>query len=312
MTRFFAALVGSIAIVSGAPSSAQNAYIPNAHDNTVSVIDTATNTVVGLPIPVGDFPFWRGGQSRRQQGLCREHGLWHAQEHCVGDRYVIATGDQHSVATANSSTVSVIDTATNTVVGTIPVFSPFGEAVAPDGSKVYVTSGSGVAVIDPTTNTVTATIPVGYIRPYGVAITPDGRKVYVVIEATGLFPVPGSVSVIDTATNMVVGSPIQVGTDPTGVAITPDGSTVYVTNEADKYCICDRHRDQHGGRRPSSRQRPVRIWRVHPAEICWDAWGHQLLWKEYLGVRALNAAAIALGFPTLQGLQTAVNAYCGE
>jgi streptogramin lyase len=40
MTRsFFAALAGSIAVVlGGAPSSVQNAYITNAHDNTVSVI----------------------------------------------------------------------------------------------------------------------------------------------------------------------------------------------------------------------------------------------------------------------------------
>jgi YVTN family beta-propeller protein len=68
MTRsFFAALVGAIAVVlGGAPLSAQNAYITklsaqnayitNFHGNTVSVIATATNTVVGLPIPVGDLP----------------------------------------------------------------------------------------------------------------------------------------------------------------------------------------------------------------------------------------------------------------
>jgi YVTN family beta-propeller protein len=35
---------------------AQNAYITNLGDNTVSVIDTATNTVVGSPIPVGSLP----------------------------------------------------------------------------------------------------------------------------------------------------------------------------------------------------------------------------------------------------------------
>lgn len=57
MTRSFsAALIAAIAIVlGGAPSSAQNAYITNAASNTVSVIDTATNTVVGT-IPVGNFP----------------------------------------------------------------------------------------------------------------------------------------------------------------------------------------------------------------------------------------------------------------
>jgi YVTN family beta-propeller protein len=58
MTRsFFAAVVGSIAIVLGsAPSSAQNAYITNFGSNTVSMIAAPTNTVVGLPIPVGPAP----------------------------------------------------------------------------------------------------------------------------------------------------------------------------------------------------------------------------------------------------------------
>jgi YVTN family beta-propeller protein len=36
---------------------AQNAYITNLGSNTVSVIATATNKVVGLPIPVGLSPF---------------------------------------------------------------------------------------------------------------------------------------------------------------------------------------------------------------------------------------------------------------
>jgi YVTN family beta-propeller protein len=35
---------------------AQNAYITNSGDGTVSVINTATNTVVGSPITVGNLP----------------------------------------------------------------------------------------------------------------------------------------------------------------------------------------------------------------------------------------------------------------
>jgi len=80
---------------------------------SVSVIDTATNTVVGSPIPVGTNP--------------------------VG---VAATpaGRFAYVANANSDTVSVISTATNTVVGSpIPVGSgPSGVALTPDGRFAYV------------------------------------------------------------------------------------------------------------------------------------------------------------------------------
>ena len=60
----------------------------------MSVIDTATNTVIGSPIPVGARPLG-----------------------------VAVTRDGSKVYTANSSdnTVSVIATATNTVTATIPV-----------------------------------------------------------------------------------------------------------------------------------------------------------------------------------------------
>src|SRR5215470_11885649 len=102
---FFAALVGTIAIVlSGAPSSAQNAYITNSGSNTVSVIDTATNTVVST-IPVGISP----------AGVA-----------------VTPDGSNVYVTNFTSNTVSVIDTATNTVVSTIPVGS------APDAFGIFI------------------------------------------------------------------------------------------------------------------------------------------------------------------------------
>ena len=43
-------------LLAPASARAQNAYITNAGDGTVSVINTATNTVVGSPITVGNFP----------------------------------------------------------------------------------------------------------------------------------------------------------------------------------------------------------------------------------------------------------------
>jgi YVTN family beta-propeller protein len=185
---------------------AQNAYIPNTGSNTVSVIDTATNTVTAT-IPVGSAP---------GSGVA-----------------VSPDSSKVYVTNAASNTVSVIDTATNTVTATIPVgVSPFGVAVTPDGSKVYVANediahpsgivGPGtVSVIDTATNTVTATIPVGS-APGGVAVTPDGTKVYVANAFSN------TVSVIATATNTVTTTiPAE---DPAGVAVTPDGTKVYVTN----------------------------------------------------------------------------------
>src|SRR6516162_6744504 len=104
------ALALTLACLLGPASTrAQNAYITNQASSTVSVIDTATDTVIAT-IPVGLVP--------------------------VGVA-VSPDGSKVYVTNALSNTVSVIDTATNTVSATIPVgISSLGVAVNPDGSKV--------------------------------------------------------------------------------------------------------------------------------------------------------------------------------
>jgi YVTN family beta-propeller protein len=109
---------------------AQNAYITNGGDNTVSVIDTATNTVVGSPIAVGGAP----------AGVA-----------------VTPDGSKVYVTNQLDNTVSVIATATNMVVGSPTVGdTPACVAITPDGSKVYVTNANGntVSVIATATNMV--------------------------------------------------------------------------------------------------------------------------------------------------------------
>jgi YVTN family beta-propeller protein len=86
-----AAMVVAVMCLLDSPQSlAQNAYITNASDNTVSVIATATNTVIGSPIAVGSYPF----------GVA-----------------VTPDGSKVYVANAGSNSVSVIATANNTVIG---------------------------------------------------------------------------------------------------------------------------------------------------------------------------------------------------
>lgn len=174
-----------------------NAYVANANDNTVSVIDTATNTVTAT-VPVGRAPV---------------------------SLALPPDGNSLYVVNDGANTVSVVDTATNTVVATVPVGSaPFGIAMSPSGASAYVTNlrGNSVSVIDTATNTVTATIPVGRF-PEGVAITPDGAFAYVVNDGDN------NASVIDTATLTVVAT-VPVGAIPGPVAVSPDGKLVYVGN----------------------------------------------------------------------------------
>src|SRR3979490_3151226 len=116
------------------------AYVTNTFANTVSVIDTASNTVVAT-IAVGGGPF----------GVA-----------------ITPDGNRAYVANLFDNTVSVIDTAKKTVVATVALGNaPFGVAITPDGTRAY-TTGDPVSVIDTASNTVVATVEDP--NAYGVAI----------------------------------------------------------------------------------------------------------------------------------------------
>ena len=108
--------VATIAVGGGPGSVAVNpagtrAYVTNSGSDTVSVVDTATNTVVATP-PVGDAS---GAVAINPAGT-----------------RVYVTG---------SDTLSVIDTTTNNVVATIAVGEdPTAVAFNPAGARVYVTN----------------------------------------------------------------------------------------------------------------------------------------------------------------------------
>ena len=254
---FVALLAVLVLVVAGAAlpaGAAPFAYVTNASSNTVSVIDTATNTVVAT-VPVGNGevanPFlFPSGVAVTPDG--KHTYVTNASSNTVSvidtaTNTVVATvpvginpygvaiapdGKRAYVANANSNTVSVIDTATNTVVATVlPDTGPIGVAITPDGKYAYVTninSGDG-SVIDTTSNTVVASIGLGGAseggNPDGIAITPDGKHAYVT-HFGGSFS--STVSVIDTATNTVVAT-LPAGTGSAGVAVTPDGKHAYVT-----------------------------------------------------------------------------------
>ena len=154
-------------------------YIPNEGDDTVSVIDTATNTVTAT-IPVGrrsgarwclpDGSAVYVAELRRWHGVGDRHSDQHGDGHHPRRRWLRVPGGAAGWVSGlrprrSSDTVSVIDTATNTVTATIPVGEGpqfFGVAL-PDGSAVYIPHPDSrtVSVIDTATNTVTATVQVG-------------------------------------------------------------------------------------------------------------------------------------------------------
>jgi len=206
---------------------------------TVSVIDTATNTLIAT-VPVGSYPIGVAVNPEETKVYVTNRDSSTVSVIDTATNTVTATipietgangiavspdGKKVYVTDLDTSAVSVIDAATNTVTDTVNVgYTPFGIAVSPDGKKAYVTNAdsSTVSVIDTATNTVTATVPVGQ-WPLGVAVSPDGKKVYVANEGSNI------ISVIDTATNTVIAT-VEVGDQPFGVSVTPDGTKIYVAN----------------------------------------------------------------------------------
>ena len=127
-------------LLPGLALGAPFAYIANESTDNVSVIDTATNTVVAT-VPVGNGPT------------------------AVA---VNPASPRVYVANTSGNTVSVIDTTTHTVVATVAVgIGPLGVAVNPAGTQAYVVSFAldAILVINTATNTVSA--PSSAPRPPG-------------------------------------------------------------------------------------------------------------------------------------------------
>jgi YVTN family beta-propeller protein len=186
-------------VLCAAAQAAPFAYISDSGSNAVSVIDTASNSVVAT-IAVGMQPI----------GVA-----------------VNATATRVYVTNRGANTVAVIDAANNSVIAAIPVSAqPTGVAVNRAGTRVYVANfgANGLTVIDATRNAVVAVVTVGD-SPFGVAVNPAGTRVYVANRADG------TVSVVDAITDTVVAT-VGVGFEPNGVAVSADGSRVYVGSTA--------------------------------------------------------------------------------
>jgi uncharacterized protein (TIGR03437 family) len=205
-------LASALILLRTAHAQPAYAYIPNYQDNTVSVINTITDTVVET-IRVGSVPL---GVAITPDG---------------SKAYITNNGDP---------SVSVINTGANTVAITITtnsssnppppgyLSSPRGIAITPDGTRVYVANASnGILVIDTLTNSVVAAFPTG-CDAYDVAITPDDTQAYVTNNCDN------TVSVVNIASNPnKIVATISVGRSPQGVDIAPDDKHAYVANWAD-------------------------------------------------------------------------------
>lgn len=198
-------LVGLLVLtLAAAAAAAPFAYVTNFGSSSVSVVDVATDTVPGSPIPVHGFP---GGVAVSANAA----RVYVASQFADGP---------------SPNLISVIDTATRGVVAEIPLTAgaPAGLALTPDGSRLFVThtvtSGPTLTVIDTASNTVLTTIQAGLFNG-GVVVHPNGRKLYI---ATG-----SDVRVYDPLTLAPLGS-IQTFNRPYGLAVNPAGTRLFIAN----------------------------------------------------------------------------------
>lgn len=193
--------------VGGFPYSAvvspdsSTAYVTNDDSNTVSVIDTATNTVT-FTIGVGAAP---AGIAITPDG---------------STLYVVNFGD---------SSASVIDTHTNLETDTFGVGpTPNKVAISPDGKSAYFPEEGEIIVYDTSTNQPSTSIqfPASQTAIW-IVFGADGNP-YVGCYATkrvqrGLF-------LIDTESNELDALALGKLKSPLGMTISPNGQTLYVGN----------------------------------------------------------------------------------
>ncbi len=261
-------------LASAAPAGAYCVYVPNNEAHSISVIDTATNSLSATIEAEFDEP--------------------EAPALTPDARYLYIANRGDSDHPGN--TVLVIDTVTNTVVSTVTVTvgsGPASIAITPNGTFAYVSSwfGSTLMIIDTAraltdpSHAMVNTIEIpGAGQVLGSLISPDGRFAYTTacgpcefstssasfvtlvdtnantIRTTvpgtwasaftpdgalvyGVNPVTGTFLVTDTAKALsdpshAIIAVTPVGVFPYGVAVTPDGRSAYVPN-CGEYCRTD-------------------------------------------------------------------------
>jgi YVTN family beta-propeller protein len=179
------------------------AYVASTNTHSITLIDLATNGVVGgIPIAAGPPQFVAFTPDGRFA-------------------YVSVYDEIRNTGNA----VVVVDTATRAVVASIPAEKfPYAIAVSPDGRQVYIPNHDVnlVSVVNTATNTVVQKIAVKP-NPHSVAYSVNGRRAYVANHASNV------VTVLDTKNGAVL-TEIPVGRSPHSIAMSPDRARVYVVN----------------------------------------------------------------------------------
>jgi YVTN family beta-propeller protein len=192
-------------------SSHDRVYAADQTSNTVSVIDPASNKLLGV-IRLGDpVP---GALSPLYKGELLVHGLGYSP-----DSKTLA------VVSVGSNSVTLIDTATNKVKGKIYVGrSPHEAFFTTDGRELWVAvrGENYVSVIDPVLMKETRRIELAN-GPGMTMFAPDGRYGFICSSFTP------EVAVVDAASHQVVSRLPQASPFCPNIAVSPENDEVWIT-----------------------------------------------------------------------------------
>lgn len=213
------------------------AYAPNSITHEVTVMDSATNTIV-TTIPVPDSP---GSVAATPDGKYVYIGLIDGTIAVISTAtnavidtiygvpapspdYVhlsISPDSAKAYAAINTSTVYVLDLINNTVSGTISLSqNTFFAVISPNGMQAYASfTGGTIQPIDAVNDTVLGTaFPTTHSNPSRILYSADGASAYIICGA--------HIDFIDTLTNTDVGS-VTLANNAMDIVISPDGATLY-------------------------------------------------------------------------------------
>ncbi|MEO1551442.1 MAG: YVTN family beta-propeller repeat protein [Pseudomonadota bacterium] len=180
------------------PACAEEIWVSNEKDDTLSVIDVATLEVVRT-IPTGERP----------------RGITFSKDYSV--LYICAS---------DSDTVQVMDPETGKILHNLPSGEdPEQFVLHPDDRHLYIANEDDAitTVVDTVSRTVVAQIDVG-IEPEGMAVSPDGKYAITTSETTNM------AHWIDTATQELVANTL-VDSRPRHAEFTAGGTELWVSAE---------------------------------------------------------------------------------
>ena len=192
-------------------SNHDRVYAADQTSNTVSVIDPASNKLLGV-IRLGDpVP---GALSPLYKGELLVHGLGYSP-----DAKTLA------VVSVGSNSVTLIDTATNWIKGKVYVGrSPHEAFFTIDGRELWVTvrGENYISVIDPAQMKETRRIELGN-GPGMTMFGPDGRYAFICSSFTP------ELTVVDAASHEILKRVPQVSPFCPNIAVSPENDEVWIT-----------------------------------------------------------------------------------